>query len=206
MSIFYFRMLKSIFTNFSNARVLALARFKSISDKPENSSSHCWKSRQSGPIASVSHFFTRPPPPAPSPPPASSPSFKLPLLCAALGLLKPEKDDEEVCDDGFDDMKNDEVLVDEEPVVILESSRSTCKFCCCNLAIDERSRTKKGLMCIYTRDGTLFARHLVKRCQSNRCRAGHFLGYTVKDNIRRYEPDVLQTSKYLGKAIKKKIL
>ena len=125
---------------------------------------------------------------------------KLPLLCAALALKSVEKEEEEDSDD-FEEPEEPEKGLEMktlEPDLILESPCKTCNFCGSCLAVDKKSMTKKALMSVYTRDGTKFARHLIKRCQNNGCRAGHFLGYTVKNKVRRYDSDVLQTSKYLG--------
>ena len=128
------------------------------------------------------------------------------ILIAALGLLKAaemEDPDEDFVgaehEDPYGDDLEDHEIPDKLPVINIESQSNCCTFCGASLIIVEQSKKKKAVMSIYTRDGTIFARHLVKRCLNSSCRAGHFLGYTVKDNIRRYDPDVLQTTKYLGK-------
>ena len=82
--------------------------------------------------------------------------------------------------------------------MVLESSHVSCTFCKCKLAVEVKSNKEKGVMSVYTRNGTKFAKHQVKRCQNNDCRAGHFHGYTVKNNVRRYDPDVLQKNEFLG--------
>ena len=83
-------------------------------------------------------------------------------------------------------------------VLELQSSSVKCNFCDSKLDVLKQSMKKSALMVIYTRNGTLYARHLVKRCQKRECRAGHFHGYTVKDLVRRYNQDVLTSSTYLG--------
>ena len=80
---------------------------------------------------------------------------------------------------------------------VLESRHSKCTFCSNKLVVDEKSRNKK-LISVYTRQGTSFAQHLSKKCQNYKCRASHYYGYSVRDNVRSYDLDVLQSCTYLG--------
>ena len=101
---------------------------------------------------------------------SESRSSKVPLLCVAFGLGLQEKDDdkeqenegigddpvkpvekEEEETDGFEDVKPVECPV-QEPDIILQSPLTSCEFCGSKLTLDEKSKTKKGLMSVYTRD------------------------------------------------------
>ena len=205
-------MLKQIVSKLANPRILSTSRLGRLffEDPGEEHQkprlSYCGSRRFAPSLIS---------PPIKS----ESRSSKVPLLCVAFGLGLQEKDDdkeqeneglgedpvkpvekEEEETDGFeviDHVKPVESPV-QEPDILLESPLSSCEFCGSKLTLDEKSKTKKGLMSVYTRDGTLFAQHIVKKCLNYGCRAAHFLGYTVKNNIRRYNLDVLQTTKFLG--------
>lgn len=199
-------MLKQLVSKLANPRILSTSRlgrlfFDDPGEHHQTPGLSYWGSSRD--ILVSSHALACPPR---SPQPRSDFS-KVPLLCVAFGLglkddddpIEPDEKEEEETD-GFEDKEGVKPVecTAQEPDIILESPLNSCEFCDCKLTLDEKSKTKKGLMSVYTRNGTLYARHIVKKCLNYGCRAAHFLGYTVKNSVRRYNLDVLQTTKYLG--------
>ena len=103
-----------------------------------------------------------------------------------------------------DDTFELEILGAEISDIILETNATICKVCGTGSVVSVNSNKEDDKFMIYTRDGTLLARHREHRCNNRSlpCRAGHYHGYvslgekTNADKPRCYEKYVLK-NKYL---------
>ena len=103
-----------------------------------------------------------------------------------------------------DDTFELEILGAEISDIILETNATICKVCGTGSVVSVNSNKEDDKFMIYTRDGTLLARHREHSCNNRSlpCRAGHYHGYVSlgekanADKPRCYEKYVL-TNKYL---------
>lgn len=103
-----------------------------------------------------------------------------------------------------DDTFELEILGAEISDIILETNATICKVCGTGSVVSVNSNKEDDKFMIYTRDGTLLARHREHRCNNRSlpCRAGHYHGYVSlgekanADKPRCYEKYVLK-NKYL---------
>ena len=106
--------------------------------------------------------------------------------------------------DPNDDAFELEILGAEISDIVLETNATICKVCGTGSVIAVKSNKEDDKFMIYTRDGTLLARHREHRCNNRSlpCRAGHYHGYVSlgekanADKPRCYEKNVLK-NKYL---------
>ena len=73
-----------------------------------------------------------------------------------------------------------------------KTSRTVCGVCGKgNVTAVARNTEQQDLMLVYTRHGTMKAKHVESRCVKKNCRALHGCGFFKEDGHRVYEEDAL---------------